>query len=58
MTMTAPLTPPENVAIKFSNLPANVSYDTQGALEETPLDISNDMYQSDGNVKQRALSPN
>ncbi|KAJ9052033.1 hypothetical protein DSO57_1038259 [Entomophthora muscae] len=46
------------VAIKFPNLPANVSYNTQGALSEPPLDVYNNMDQSDGSIKLRALSPN
>ncbi|KAJ9087799.1 hypothetical protein DSO57_1029499 [Entomophthora muscae] len=32
-----------NVATKFSDSPANVSYNTQGALNEPPLDVSNVM---------------
>ncbi|KAJ9058690.1 hypothetical protein DSO57_1009769 [Entomophthora muscae] len=40
------------------NLSANISHNTQGALNEPPLDISNSMEKSDGNAKQRALSPN
>ncbi|KAJ9064421.1 hypothetical protein DSO57_1030823 [Entomophthora muscae] len=28
---------------KFPDLPANVSYNTQGALNESPLDVSNSM---------------
>ncbi|KAJ9081526.1 hypothetical protein DSO57_1013874 [Entomophthora muscae] len=47
-----------NVATEFPDLPANVSYDTQGTLNESPLDVSNDMNQSDGKIKLRALSPN
>ncbi|KAJ9077747.1 hypothetical protein DSO57_1013819 [Entomophthora muscae] len=59
------LLPPPNsfssyhhVATKFPDLPANISHNTQGALDELSLDVSNDMNQSDGNVKQQALSPN
>ncbi|KAJ9068811.1 hypothetical protein DSO57_1024903 [Entomophthora muscae] len=32
-----------SVATKFPDLPANVSYNTQGALNEPPLDVSNIM---------------
>ncbi|KAJ9069627.1 hypothetical protein DSO57_1016629 [Entomophthora muscae] len=39
------------VATEFPDLPANVSYNTQGALNEPPLDISNNMDQSDGKFK-------
>ncbi|KAJ9050476.1 hypothetical protein DSO57_1014134 [Entomophthora muscae] len=46
------------VATKFPDSPANVSYNTQGALDESPLDVSNGMNQSDGNIKLRALPPN
>ncbi|KAJ9064785.1 hypothetical protein DSO57_1026716 [Entomophthora muscae] len=46
------------VATKFPDLPANVSHNTQGALNELSLDVSNNMNQSHGNVKLRALSPN
>ncbi|KAJ9061373.1 hypothetical protein DSO57_1021418 [Entomophthora muscae] len=46
------------VITKFPELPANVSYNTQGALNELPLDVSNNMNQSDGNVELQALSPN
>ncbi|KAJ9057272.1 hypothetical protein DSO57_1024263 [Entomophthora muscae] len=31
------------VATEFPDLPANLSYNTQGALNESPLDVSNDM---------------
>ncbi|KAJ9054132.1 hypothetical protein DSO57_1017790 [Entomophthora muscae] len=31
------------VATEFPDLPANVSYNTQGALKEPPLDVSNVM---------------
>ncbi|KAJ9050527.1 hypothetical protein DSO57_1013764 [Entomophthora muscae] len=48
----------KTVATKFPNLPANVSFNTQGALYELPLDVSNNINQSDDNVKLRALSPN
>ncbi|KAJ9056212.1 hypothetical protein DSO57_1035477 [Entomophthora muscae] len=47
-----------SVATEFPDLPANVSYDTQGALNESPLGVSNDMDQSDGNIKWRVLHPN
>ncbi|KAJ9079007.1 hypothetical protein DSO57_1001220 [Entomophthora muscae] len=46
------------VATEFPDLPANVSHDTQGALNELPLDVSNDMNQSDGSIKPQKLSPN
>ncbi|KAJ9068414.1 hypothetical protein DSO57_1028990 [Entomophthora muscae] len=46
------------VATKVQTLPANVSYNTQGALNELPLDISNVMNESGGNVKRRELHPN
>ncbi|KAJ9050804.1 hypothetical protein DSO57_1010804 [Entomophthora muscae] len=39
------------VATKFPDLPANISYNTQGALGELPLDVSNNMDQSDCNIK-------
>ncbi|KAJ9089226.1 hypothetical protein DSO57_1014977 [Entomophthora muscae] len=45
---------PDNII----DLPANVSHNTQGALNETPLDASNNMNQSNGNVKLQELSPN
>ncbi|KAJ9087338.1 hypothetical protein DSO57_1034293 [Entomophthora muscae] len=44
-----------SVATEFPDLSANVSYDTQRALNESPLDVSNNMRQSDGNVKLRTL---
>ncbi|KAJ9086197.1 hypothetical protein DSO57_1006708 [Entomophthora muscae] len=47
-----------DVATKFPSLPANVSYDTQGALNESPLDVSIGMSQTDGNIELQALSPN
>ncbi|KAJ9081058.1 hypothetical protein DSO57_1018528 [Entomophthora muscae] len=47
-----------DVETKFPDLPANVSYNTQGALNESPLDVSNNMRQSDGNVEWQALFPN
>ncbi|KAJ9059678.1 hypothetical protein DSO57_1038926 [Entomophthora muscae] len=47
-----------SVATKFPAFPANVSYNTQGALNEPPLDVSNIMNGSDGNVKWQALHPN
>ncbi|KAJ9063948.1 hypothetical protein DSO57_1035550 [Entomophthora muscae] len=31
------------VATKLPDFPANISYNTQGALDESPLDVSNDM---------------
>ncbi|KAJ9074034.1 hypothetical protein DSO57_1010335 [Entomophthora muscae] len=46
------------VATKLSGLPTNISYNMQGELDELPLDMSNNMNQSDGNIKSRALSPN
>ncbi|KAJ9062983.1 hypothetical protein DSO57_1004926 [Entomophthora muscae] len=42
----------------FSDLPANLSYNTQGALNEPPLNVSNDMDQSDDNIKLQTLPPN
>ncbi|KAJ9073058.1 hypothetical protein DSO57_1020585 [Entomophthora muscae] len=47
-----------SVATEVQTPPANVSYNTQGALNELPLDVSNVMNESDGNVKWRALHPN
>ncbi|KAJ9057294.1 hypothetical protein DSO57_1024054 [Entomophthora muscae] len=46
------------VATKVQTLPANVSYNTQGALNELPLDVSNVMNESGGNVKWQELHPN
>ncbi|KAJ9056810.1 hypothetical protein DSO57_1029168 [Entomophthora muscae] len=46
------------VATEFPDLPANISYNTQGTLNELPLDVSNNMNQSDGNIEFKALSPN
>ncbi|KAJ9064373.1 hypothetical protein DSO57_1031437 [Entomophthora muscae] len=46
------------VATEVQTPPANVSYNTQGALNELPLDVSNVMNESDGNVEWRALHPN
>ncbi|KAJ9065372.1 hypothetical protein DSO57_1020225 [Entomophthora muscae] len=46
------------VATEIQTSPANVSYNTQGALDELPLDVSNVMSESDGNVEWRALHPN
>ncbi|KAJ9088093.1 hypothetical protein DSO57_1026410 [Entomophthora muscae] len=43
---TQPISPspsPPPVATKFPDLPANVSYNTQGALDKPPLDVSNVM---------------
>ncbi|KAJ9054547.1 hypothetical protein DSO57_1013213 [Entomophthora muscae] len=40
-----------SVATEFPDLPANVSYNTQEALDESSLDVSNNMNQSNGNVK-------
>ncbi|KAJ9066608.1 hypothetical protein DSO57_1007950 [Entomophthora muscae] len=31
------------IATKLPDLPANLSFDTQGALNELPLDVSNNM---------------
>ncbi|KAJ9068041.1 hypothetical protein DSO57_1032746 [Entomophthora muscae] len=47
-----------NVATESPDLPANISYNTQGALNESPLDVSNNMNQSGGNVKWWVLSHN
>ncbi|KAJ9078286.1 hypothetical protein DSO57_1008115 [Entomophthora muscae] len=47
-----------DVATKFPYFPANISYNPQGVLNESPLDMSNDMDQSDDNVKWQALLPN
>ncbi|KAJ9085954.1 hypothetical protein DSO57_1009005 [Entomophthora muscae] len=33
----------ESVTNKLSDLPANISYNTQGVLDESPLDVSFDM---------------
>ncbi|KAJ9090070.1 hypothetical protein DSO57_1006464 [Entomophthora muscae] len=46
------------VATKIPLSPANVSHDTQGALDELSHDISNNMDQSEDEVKLQALSPN
>ncbi|KAJ9055779.1 hypothetical protein DSO57_1000637 [Entomophthora muscae] len=46
------------VATELPDSPVNVSYNTQGALNELPLDVSNNMEKSDGNIKLQALSPN
>ncbi|KAJ9054505.1 hypothetical protein DSO57_1013804 [Entomophthora muscae] len=46
------------VATKFPDSPANVSYNTQGALNELSLDVSNNMNQSDGNIEWQVLHPN
>ncbi|KAJ9066901.1 hypothetical protein DSO57_1004983 [Entomophthora muscae] len=46
------------IATEFPDLPANISYSIQGALTKSPLDVSNDMNQSDGIIKLGALSPN
>ncbi|KAJ9075826.1 hypothetical protein DSO57_1032007 [Entomophthora muscae] len=48
----------DRFSTEFPDLPANVSYDIQGVLDESPLDVSNDMNQSDGSVELRALPPN
>ncbi|KAJ9058722.1 hypothetical protein DSO57_1009555 [Entomophthora muscae] len=48
----------QSVATEFPDLPANVSYNTEGALNEPPLDVSNIMSESGGNVKWRKLHPN
>ncbi|KAJ9052532.1 hypothetical protein DSO57_1033195 [Entomophthora muscae] len=47
-----------NVATEVRTSPANISYNTQGALNESPLDISNIMNESDGNAKWQALHTN
>ncbi|KAJ9062059.1 hypothetical protein DSO57_1014683 [Entomophthora muscae] len=39
-----------HVATKSPDLPANISYNTQGALNELPLDVSNNVNQSDGTL--------
>ncbi|KAJ9078558.1 hypothetical protein DSO57_1005696 [Entomophthora muscae] len=46
------------VATEFPDLTANVSYNTQGALDELPLDVSNNMNQSGGNIRWWVLHPN
>ncbi|KAJ9086972.1 hypothetical protein DSO57_1037960 [Entomophthora muscae] len=46
------------VATKFPSSPANVSYNTQGALNELPIDVSNGIDQSNGNIELWALPPN
>ncbi|KAJ9081974.1 hypothetical protein DSO57_1009195 [Entomophthora muscae] len=46
------------VATEFPEFPVNVTYNAQGVLNESPLDVSNGMNQSDGNVELRSLSPN
>ncbi|KAJ9055021.1 hypothetical protein DSO57_1008364 [Entomophthora muscae] len=48
----------KSVATNFPSLPANKSYNTQGALNELPLDVSNSMNQSDANIELQALPPN
>ncbi|KAJ9082634.1 hypothetical protein DSO57_1002580 [Entomophthora muscae] len=48
----------QGVATKIQTSPAKVSYNTQGALNESPLDVSNVMNESGGNVKWWALPPN
>ncbi|KAJ9070231.1 hypothetical protein DSO57_1010504 [Entomophthora muscae] len=59
MTNTSPSLPGHHsVATEVRTSPANVSYDTQGALDEPPLDVSNVMNESGGNVKWRELHPN
>ncbi|KAJ9063051.1 hypothetical protein DSO57_1004340 [Entomophthora muscae] len=45
------------VATEFPDSPANVSHNTQGALNGLPLDVSNSINQSNGKVKLQALSP-
>ncbi|KAJ9085941.1 hypothetical protein DSO57_1009267 [Entomophthora muscae] len=47
-----------SVATNIPSLPANISHKTQAVSNELPHDVSNDMDQSDGNFKLRALSPN
>ncbi|KAJ9066968.1 hypothetical protein DSO57_1004398 [Entomophthora muscae] len=46
------------VSTEPSSLPASASYNTQGALKESPLDVSNGMEPSDVNIELWALSPN
>ncbi|KAJ9076495.1 hypothetical protein DSO57_1025657 [Entomophthora muscae] len=48
----------DSVATEVQTSPANVYYNTQGALNELPLDVSNVMNGSGGNVKWRELHPN
>ncbi|KAJ9064314.1 hypothetical protein DSO57_1031966 [Entomophthora muscae] len=45
-------------AVAPTDLPANISYNTQGALDGPPLDVSNNMNQYNGNVELQALSHN
>ncbi|KAJ9077155.1 hypothetical protein DSO57_1019316 [Entomophthora muscae] len=46
------------VATKVLPLPANVSYNTQGALKELLHNIYNNMDQSDYDVELWTISPN
>ncbi|KAJ9070713.1 hypothetical protein DSO57_1004944 [Entomophthora muscae] len=46
------------VATKSPSLPANISYNTQGALDELSHVVSNNMDQPEGKVKLWALSSN
>ncbi|KAJ9051518.1 hypothetical protein DSO57_1003869 [Entomophthora muscae] len=46
------------VAPELPSLPANVSHNTQGALNGRPQDISNGMGQSKGSVELQAPPPN
>ncbi|KAJ9086021.1 hypothetical protein DSO57_1008534 [Entomophthora muscae] len=52
------LKPINSVATKVQTSSANVSYNTQGALNELPLDVSNIMNESGGNVEWQELHPN
>ncbi|KAJ9084427.1 hypothetical protein DSO57_1024656 [Entomophthora muscae] len=52
------ITTVDSVATEVQTLPANVSYNTQGALDELPLDVSNVINESDGNGEWQALHPN
>ncbi|KAJ9078570.1 hypothetical protein DSO57_1005413 [Entomophthora muscae] len=48
----------EALSQEAPSLPANVSPNMQGKLDELPHDMPNSMDQSDENVKLQALSPN
>ncbi|KAJ9075009.1 hypothetical protein DSO57_1000949, partial [Entomophthora muscae] len=51
----------EGISAMFNYVPsppANLSYNTQGVLEEPPLDVSNNRDQSKGSIELQALSPN
>ncbi|KAJ9062718.1 hypothetical protein DSO57_1007888 [Entomophthora muscae] len=53
------LSPPWSIASTKNLLsPANITHNTQGALNESPHDASNDIDQSEGKVKLQPLSPN